>query len=868
MKRRVPVMRQMEVADCGAVCLGMVLAYHGKYVPLDELREMTGTSGRNGVDALAIVRAARTYGLQARGVAADVDALEDLPRGSILHWAFSHFVIFERLGKDGVHVVDPAHGRRRVPMETFRSSYTGVAVVFEPAEEFTPSGSKARGTWRYLRPILDQSRTLARVLVISVLLRILALATPLLVGLLVDDIAPRDDRHLLFVFAAMGVVLIAYFFVASLLRAHLLLQLRTRLDLVLTKRFVHHLVDLPYGFFLQRSAGDLMMRLQSNSLVREILTTGALTATLDGALASLYLVLLVLVSGPLALLVLVLAVLQVTTMLLTWRRNERLMAESLQVEARSQSYAYELLGGIETLKASGAEHGAAEHWGDLYVDQVRVALTRGRVGATVEAVLGTLRMASPLVVLLYGGAQVINGSMTLGTMLAASALAAGFLEPLAALVGTALQAQVLTSYMERINDVLDKEREQEGRDLPPAPELSGRVEAQGVSFSYGRFSPRVVDDVSLEIRPGQHVGIVGRSGSGKSTLAHLLLGLYAPTTGRILFDGTDLDEFEVRSVRRQVGIVTQRPYLFGSTIRENIALNQPGLPLDAIIEAARMACIHDDIAAMPMGYETTLMDGGSSLSGGQHQRIALARALVHRPAILVLDEATSELDTITERQVYENLDELGSTVIVIAHRLSTITNADVILVMEDGRIVERGSHRELIETRGAYWELVAAQSKTSGATESTSGAMMSASGAAASTSTANGTGQRERVATADADMPATHTSCRDDDDPWDWAVWAALLDGRHTGGDDRETEPGDRPAGDRPPDDRATADRAGEQSAAGATVAGCTRAELYRMASKLGVRGRSSMNKEQLVDAIIGHHESRRSGSHADELGG
>jgi ABC-type bacteriocin/lantibiotic exporter with double-glycine peptidase domain len=353
---------------------------------------------------------------------------------------------------------------------------------------------------------------------------------------------------------------------------------------------------------------------------------------------------------------------------------------------------------------------AAEHWGGLFTDQVNIDLTRGRLTAAVDSVMSTLQFASPLVVLLVGAFQVLAGHISLGTMLSAAALGAGFLNPLATLVTSGLQLQQLASYMQRINDVLDTPREQHGQDVRPAPRLSGQIRADIASFSYGPVAPAVVSNVSLEIQPGQHVGIVGRSGSGKSTLAHLLLGLYLPTSGRIEFDGQDLASLDAGSIRRQLGIVTQRPYLFGSSIRENIALTNPELPLEAVVEAARIACVHDDIVAMPMGYDTRLHDGGASVSGGQRQRIALARALVHRPSILLLDEATSELDTITEQNIYANLDAISSTTIVIAHRLSTIRNADLILVMDKGRIAETGTHEQLLSRRGAYAALVHAQS--------------------------------------------------------------------------------------------------------------------------------------------------------------
>jgi ATP-binding cassette subfamily B protein len=708
-RRRVPWVQQMAVTDCGAASLAMVLAYHGKQVPLDELRQMTSTD-RDGVDALAVTRAAQRYGLSARGVVADLDDLEHLPPATILHWDFTHFVVFERLRRNGVQVVDPSLGRRRLSMEAFGRSYTGVAITFEPGEDFQPSTLRTRGTWRYLRPLLGQSRRLTRVLVGSVLLRLLALALPLLTGLLVNEIVPRNDRHLLLVTGvAMGAV-VGYFFLATLLRSHLLLQLRTHLDVKLTTAFVEHLVDLPYAFFMGRSAGDLMMRLQSNTVVREFLTTGTISALIDGSLASLYLILLFALSPPLAALVLGLGLLQVLVLLLARRRNQHLMSETLEVQAKSQSYTFELLAGIETLKAAGAERRAAAHWERLFIDQINVALHRGRLDASVDAVTGTLQLGSPLAILVYGGFQVLDGRLSLGTMLAVAALAAGFLEPLATLIAAGLKLQLLRSYMERINDVLDAPREQEGQTVAIAHRLTGRVRAEGVSFAYGGpLAPQVVKDVSLEVRPGQLVGIVGRSGSGKSTLACLLLGLYPPTSGRILFDGRDLAELDLRSLRGQIGIVTQRPYLFGGTIRQNIALSDPEMPFEMVVDAAQRACIHDEIVAMPMGYDTPLIDGGVSLSGGQQQRIALGRALAHRPTILLLDEATSDLDSVNERMAQHNISALGCTRIVIAHRLSTIVDADLILVMEDGRIVQRGTHAELMALPGPYREQVVAQ---------------------------------------------------------------------------------------------------------------------------------------------------------------
>src|SRR5215204_565641 len=708
MPRRIPYITQLEVADCGAACLAMALAYHGKHVGLDELRDATGT-GREGADARGIVEAARAYGLSARGVKADVHELGHLPRGSILHWQFRHFVVLDRATRRGIHVVDPTAGRARIPLEHFRRFYTGVAITLEPGAGWLASGRRAKGGFRYLRPTLRERPLVRRVLATSILLRLFALALPLFTAALINEILPRGDRHLLVVLSAGMLAIAAYYVFTEFLRARLLLTLRTKLDMQLTLGFVEHLVDLPYAFFLKRSAGDLAMRLRSNTDVREILTTGALSALLDGALACLYLVVLLALSPEMGLLVLGLGVLQVAVLLLARRRNQRLMAESLHVQARSQGYVYQLLGGIEDLKAAGAERRATAHWSNLFVDEVNVSLARGRLEALTESASAGLRVASPLAVLAVGGAQVLNGDLSVGRMLALAALSAGFLEPLASLVTTGLQLQLLGSYMQRINDVLDAPTEQQDQDVRGAPALSGKITADRVSFRYSHLAPLVLEEVSLKIEPRRTVAIVGRSGSGKTTLGRLLLGLYRPESGRILYDGIDLLELEARSVRSQLGIVTQRPYLFGTSIRDNIALTDPSLDLDAVIDAGKLACINEDIAAMAMGYETILIDGGASLSGGQRQRIALARALVHSPSILLLDEATSELDALTERAVYENIAGLGCTAIVIAHRLSTIAGADLIVVMEAGRIVERGTHQELLGVRGRYHELIASQ---------------------------------------------------------------------------------------------------------------------------------------------------------------
>jgi ATP-binding cassette subfamily B protein len=712
--RTIPVVRQLASTECGPACLSMVLGYYGKHATLSEIREAMGGAGRDGVDSLTLLKTARWYGLQGRGVTLQLNALPFMEKGTILHWEFSHFVVFDRLRKGGVEIVDPARGRRLVPLEEFGRSFTGVALTLMPGADFQTSASQSRPIWNYLKYLAVHSGLIWRALVMSLLLQIFSLAAPALTGLLVNSVVPHGDIHLLHLAGAALLGIAVFQYLSTLTRSHLLLYLRTQLDARMTLGFVGHLASLPYSFFQQRAQGDLMVRVNSNENIREMLTSNTLSALLDGSLAILYFVILLAASPTLAAVAFVLGLLQGLVFALSYRRYQDLMSEDLQAQSKSQSQLIQILSGIETLKASGAEDGAVQQWSNAYVDRLNVSLMRGRLSATVDSLINALRMSSPLLMLWFGGLQVLNGSISLGTMLALNAIAIGFLGPVSTLITSGLQLQLLRSYVERIDDVLGSPAEQDKRVVRKSERPSGAIELKGVSFRYESTESAGVENISVKIRSGEMVAIVGRSGAGKSTLAKLMLGLYKPSLGRVLYDSADIAGLDLQSLRRQLGVVTQRSYVFGTTILENITLNDSTVPLCEVTRAAELACIHEDITSMPMGYDTIVTEGGGSLSGGQRQRLAIARALVHDPAILLLDEATSELDTITERAVHRNLAELRCTRIVIAHRLSTVRDADRILVMDGGRIVEQGVHEELIAKGGHYAQLVEGSGKQPG----------------------------------------------------------------------------------------------------------------------------------------------------------
>lgn len=709
-RRSVPFVQQLEAADCGAACLAMVLAYHGHEVPLSELRDAVGV-GIDGIGAERLLEVARRYGLAGRALRAGIAHLRALPRGTILHWQFCHYVVLDEVSETSIRIVDPAVGRRQVPWALIDEKFTGAALTFDKTERFVPRRQRKSRLMPYLRRLFADRGLLFRVLAMTATLQALAMAVPAVTGVVVDGVVPRRDFDLLWIVAAGSALAVVFSLLSALVRGHLLVSLRTRLDMSMTADFMSHLSTLPCSYFQCRSTGDLMMRVNSNAAVREFLTSEVVTSLLDGLMVAIYLVAILFISWSMALIALVLGLVRVVLILAVHGRLRELMANQLDARAQCQSYLAQMLAGIETLKSAGAEGRAVEHWSNLYTRELNEASMRGWLESTARSVLRAFDLLSPLLLLSWGAFLVLSGDLTLGRMLALNAFAIAFFTPLSMLANSGLQLSMLGGHLDRMDDVLEAEPEQDPSRALGTPRLYGRISLRDVSFGYRRGGPLAIEAATLDIAPGTTVAIVGPSGCGKSTLARILLGLQRPQGGSVSFDDQDIAHLDLIGLRRQIGIVPQDPYFFAASVRSNIALGDPGAPLHRVVEAARLAKIHGHIMRLPMQYDTVLADRGATLSGGQRQRIALARALLRRPAILLLDEATSALDAETEESVTRNLERLRCTKIVIAHRLSTIANADMIVVLENGRIVEVGRHHELLRAGKTYARLVGTQTR-------------------------------------------------------------------------------------------------------------------------------------------------------------
>lgn len=709
MYRAVPFIVQTSTLDCGAACLAMVLAFHGRRVPLETLRTQLGMT-RSGVSVKALLEIAESYDLTGSGWwVEDAVRLKDLMLPGIAHWQGQHFVVVEKVRGRSVTVIDPAVGRRDLTLDEFALGFQGSIVTLSPGENFRTGGDRVASPWRHvMRLAFEQKRLLTEIFSLSLLVQLVALTLPVVMAICIDSVIPRADvdlfRSIAFGLAAFTVAGL----VTNLARQWFLVTLQERLNRKLLTRFFSHLLRLPLSFFRLRGSGDLLMRLNSNALIQEALSGQMLRMALDIGFALFYLLAVFFRSPPLAAVICVVAAVQMAVAVAFLRKIQSHVQLENLTQVQSQMYAGEAIRGIATVKSAGAEADVLSCWSGHFEKHLGASTALKRVSLIGEGALAVLAQSAPVILLVFGTALVLNGSLSLGSMIAFNVLAAAFFSPWASFVDSLKHLQAIRVSLIRLNDVLDADAEQ-AASIPRKAELGGHLSLKGVSFRYSAREADVLRDIDLDILPGQMVALVGRSGSGKSTLAHILAALCAPTKGTFFFGDTDLQSLDFNSVRRQMGVVLQESFLFQETIAANIAFGNPATPHHQIVKAARIAAIDDDIQAMPLKYDTLLGEAGANISGGQRQRICLARALLNDPSLLILDEATSELDALSEKAIQENLSRLRCTRVIVAHRLSTVRNADVIVVLDHGRIVEKGTHDELLRAGGIYNDLVAGQ---------------------------------------------------------------------------------------------------------------------------------------------------------------
>ncbi len=706
-RRRTPTVLQMEAVECGAASLAMILAYYGRFEPLEKLRIACGVS-RDGSKASNVLKAARGYGLLAKGYKKEIDALRALPLPAVLFWKFSHYLILEGFGKDVVYLNDPASGPRKVSLTEFEVNYTGVAMAFEPGPDFRRGGSPPN--------LLRSLSTRLPGLGIGLALLLLATLGLVLPGLLIpsysriffDSILGEGQRYWVrpFLLAMLITAVVNGSF--TYLQQRTLLHLQGKLSLSGASRFFWHILHLPSEFFSQRYAGDVSARIEINDRIATLLCSDLATNVVNALTIVFYALLLFQYDTLLTWLGVVLAAVNLVVLRLLGRRREE--TNRLLMKERGKLLGVSMAGlqMIETYKGSGAEADFFSKWAGYQANVLNAEQEIGGSSLLLDVTPPFLVALNGAAILWLGGRRVMDGTLTIGMLLAFQALMALFLEPVGQLVELGGKMQEAGADMVRVDDVMKYPAKGTEADLRPdtSEKLKGNLELRDITFGYSPLEPPLVENFSLVLRPAERVALVGGSGSGKSTIAKLVCGLYEPWAGEILLDGTPRNQIAPAVLARSLASVDQDIVLFEGSIRENLSLWDSTIDDDIIVNAAKDAAIHDEIASRAGGYHAKVEEQGRNFSGGQRQRLEIARALTAEPRILILDEATSALDPQTEKFIDDALRTRGCTCLVVAHRLSTIRDCDEIVMLERGRVVERGTHDQLLALNGAYARLI------------------------------------------------------------------------------------------------------------------------------------------------------------------
>ncbi|NQE33371.1 peptidase domain-containing ABC transporter [Microcoleus asticus] len=714
-----PFIQQQSAADCGATCLAMISEYWGKKFSLNYLRELAEI-GRSGASLKSLAKAAERMGFQTRPVRASLTPLRN-QNPWIAHWQGNHYVAVYRFKNQQVLVADPAAGKRWMSIKAFSENWTGYALLLDQTAELYRNHSdehKGIKIKNFVGIVWPYRAAIAQILILSLLIQIFGLVTPLFTQVILDQVVVSKSVVTLHVFA-IGLLLFSVW--RSLLgatRQYLLDYLSNRIDLTLISGFISHTLSLPIKFFESRQVGDILTRVQENQKIQAFLTRQAITAWLDALMAVVYIGLMVYYNWRLALLVLALIPPIVILTLVATPFLRKVSREVFTESAKQNSSLVEMITGVATVKATAAEREMRWRWEDQLTCMINAKFRGQKLANSLQVIGGGINTLGSTALLWYGAMLVIQDDLTIGQFVAFNMMIGSVISPVLSVVGLWDEFQEVLVSIERLDDVFSAQPEESPyKPMLVLPRIQGNVKFDNVSFRYSQDEERnTLQNLSFEVQAGETVAIVGRSGSGKSTLVKLLQGFYYPEKGRLTIDGHDIRHISLQSLRVQLGVVPQDCFLFSGTILENITLYKNGndaasASLEEAIEVAKLAEAHPFIQDMPLGYQTPVGERGTSLSGGQRQRIAIARALLGDPRILVLDEATSSLDTESERRFQQNLARISRdrTAFIIAHRLSTVRNADRILVLDKGILAEQGNHDELMAERGLYYHLAQQQ---------------------------------------------------------------------------------------------------------------------------------------------------------------
>jgi ATP-binding cassette subfamily B protein len=711
--RRIPFIQQQSSSDCGAACLAMISRYWGKRFSLNTLRNLAQTD-RLGASLPALADAAQNLGYQALPVRASLNVLELQKRPWIAHWQGIHYVVVWQVKGDRVLICDPAIGKRSLTRQEFEENWTEYALCLSPTERFKAFKDEKISLLGFWQVFWQHRILLGQIILASVLLQVFGLATPIYAQVVLDQVMPQKSLATLNVLAVSFFIFGIWRIALTTVRQYLLNYFSNRIDTTLMGSFITHTLRLPLQFFASRQVEDIITRVQENRKIQLFLTRQTVSTVLDAAIAVVYLGLMAYYNLQLTLLVLGLLVPIIVLTLGISPSLKTASRETYNKSAAQNSSLVEIVTGIATIKTAASEQGSRWHWEQRFTDMVEARFHAQKLADKFQLAKSMINHFRNTAVLWYGTTLVIHQQMSVGQFVAFHMLIGSAINPVLALLGLWDEFQEMLISMERLNDVLTAQPEENPqKPLLVLPPIRGDVCIENVTFRFSQYEQRnTLQNVSFRIKAGQTIGIVGSSGSGKSTLVNLLAGLYRPNTGRILIDGHDIAHVSPQSLRSQLGVVPQECFLFSGTILENITLYSSEYTLEQVIAGAQLAEAHTFIQSLPLEYNTRVGKGGITLSGGQRQRIGIARVLLRNPRILILDEATSSLDTESEPQFLENIARFSRvsvaapsearTTFIIAHRLSTVRHADCILVLDQGSLVEHGTHQELMSIGGLY----------------------------------------------------------------------------------------------------------------------------------------------------------------------